>query len=100
MTAPDANSAVSHNSVFQETEDGANTPADDPALVQIIEYAYETAGTTTRRDLIIETQWNPSKLDKHLNRLETGGYVVLISESSNQMVLLMSRGEFVARREQ
>lgn len=100
MTAPEANSAASDNSVFQSPEERVNTPADDPALVQIIEYAYETAGTTTRRDLIIETQWNPSKLDKLLNRLKAEGYVVLISESSTPIVLLTSRGEFVARREQ
>jgi hypothetical protein len=42
MTAPDTNSAASDNFVFQETEDGVDTLANDHALVQIIEHAYET----------------------------------------------------------
>ena len=97
MTAPDINSAASDNSVFQGTEDGADTPANDSALVQIIEHAYETAGTTTRRDLKIESQWSSSELDKHLDRLEGEGYAELIGESNRQMLLLTNQGEFLAR---
>jgi hypothetical protein len=97
MTAPDTNSAVSDNSVFQGTEDGVDTPANDRALVQIIEHAYETAGTTTRRDLEIETQWNSAELDQLLHRLESEGHVELIGDTDQHMVVLTSRGELLAR---
>jgi len=97
MTAPTTNSAASDNSVFQETEDGVDTPANDLALVQIIEHAYETAGTTTRRDLEIETQWSAAELDQLLDRLESKEYAELIGDSDRQMVVLTNRGEFLAR---
>lgn len=98
MTAPDTNSVASDNSVFQGSEDRPDTPANDRALVQIIEYAYETASTTTRRDLEIETQWNTTELDQLLDRLEAIGYAELIGDSYRQMIVLTSRGEFLARR--
>jgi len=97
MTAPDTNSAASHNSIFQETEDGVTTPANDRALVQIIEHAYETAGTTTRRDLEIETQWSSTELDQLLDRLEAEGYAELIGDSNRQMLLLTNQGELLAQ---
>jgi hypothetical protein len=97
MTAPNPNSAASENSVFQETEDGIDTPANDPALVQIIEHAYETAGTTTRRDIDIETKWSATELDQVLDRLESEGYAELIGDSNRQMIVLTNRGEFLAR---
>lgn len=97
MTAPDINSAASDNSVFQGTEDGVDTPANDLALVQIIEHAYETPGTTTRRDLELETQWSAAELDQFLDRLESKEYAELIGDSDRQMVVLTNRGEFLAR---
>jgi len=97
MTAFDTNSAASDNSVFQGTEDGVYTPANDLALVQIIEHAFETAGTTTRRDLEIETQWSAAELDQLLDRLESKEYAELIGESDRQMVVLTNQGEFLAR---
>jgi hypothetical protein len=97
MTAPDINSAASDNSVFQGTEDGVDTPANDLALVQIIEHASETAGTTTRRDLEIETQWSAAELDQLLDRLESKEYAELVGDSDRQMVILTNRGEFLAR---
>jgi hypothetical protein len=97
MTAPDINSAASDNSVFQGTEDGVDTPANDLALVQIIEHAYETAGTTTHRDLEIETQWSAAELDQLLDQLESKEYAELIGDSDRQMVVLTNQGEFLAR---
>jgi len=97
MTAPNTNSAASDNSVFQGTEDGVDTPANDLALVQIIEYASETAGTTTRRDLKIESHWSSSELTQLLDRLEDAGYAELIGESNRQMLLLTNQGEFLAQ---
>ena len=97
MTAPDINSAASDNSVFQGTEDGVDTPANDLALVPIIEYASETAGTTTRRDLKLETQWSAAELDQLLDRLESKEYAELIGNSNQQMVVLTNRGEFLVR---
>ncbi|PGF14404.1 hypothetical protein CP556_21570 [Natrinema sp. CBA1119] len=98
MTAPNTNSAASNNSVFQGSEDRPDTPANDHALVQIIEYAYETASTTTRRDLEIETQWNTTELDQLLDRLEAIGCAELIGDSAHRMIMLTSRGEFLGRR--
>ena len=98
MTAPDTNSAGSDNSVFQGSEDRPDTPANDRALVQIIEYAYETASTTTRRDLEIETQWNTTELNQLLDRLEAIGYAELIGDSDRRRIVLTSRGEFLGRR--
>lgn len=98
MTAPDTNSAASDNSVFQGSGDRPDTPANDRALVQIIEYAYETASTTTRRDLEIETQWNTTELNQLLDRLEAIGYAELIGDSDRRMIVLMSRGELLGRR--
>ena len=97
MTALDINSAASDNSVFQGTEDGVDTQANDLALVQIIEHAYETASTTTRRDLAIETEWSAAELDQLLDRLEAKGYAEVIGDSNRQMIVLTSRGEFLAR---
>lgn len=97
MTAPNTNSAASDNSVFQGTEDGVDTPANDLALVQITEHAYETASTTTRRDLKIETRWSSAELDELLDQLEAKGYVELIGESERQMIVLTHQGEFLAR---
>lgn len=97
MTASYTNSAASDNSVFQGTEDGVDTPANDLALVQIIEHAYETAGTTTRRDLEIETQWSSAELKQLLDRLASKGYAELIGDSNRQMIVLTNRDEFLAR---
>jgi DNA-binding MarR family transcriptional regulator len=97
MTAPDTNSAVSDNSVFQGTEDGVTSPANDHALVQIIEHAYETAGTTTRRDLKLQTQWSSADLRQALDHLEARGYAESIGDAHRQMVILTSRGEGLAR---
>jgi len=98
MTAPDTNSAASDNSVFQGSENRPHTPANDRAFVQITKYTYETASTTTRRDLEIETQWNTTELDQLLDRLEAIGYAELIGDSDRQMIVLTSRGKFLARR--
>lgn len=98
MTALDTNRAASDNSVFQGSEDRPDTPANDRALVQIIEYVYETASTTTRRDLEIEAQWNTTELDQLLNRLEAIGYAELIGDSDHWMIMLTSRGEFLGWR--
>ena len=97
MIAPNTNSAASDNSVFQGSEDRPDTPANDRSLVQIIEYAYETASTTTRCDLEIETQWNATERDQLLDQLETIGYAELIGDSDRQMIVLTSRVEFLAR---
>lgn len=97
MTANDANSAASDNSVFQGTGDGVDNPANDRTLVQIIEYAAETAGTTTRRDLAIKTEWESVELTRLLDRLEAMGSAELIGESTRQMLVLTSRGESLAR---
>ena len=97
MTANDGNSAASDNSVFQGTEDGVDTPANDRALVQIIEHADETAGTTTRRELEFKTEWESVELTRLLDRLEAMGYAELIGESNRQMLVLTSRGESLAR---
>jgi len=97
MTAPDTNSAASDNSIFQWTEDGPDTPANDRAPIQIIEDAYETSGTTTCSDLTIETQWSTIELDQFFDRLEAIGYAGLISDLDRQMIVLMSRGQLLAR---
>ena len=97
MTAPNTNSAASDNSIFQGTEDGPDTPANGRAPIQIIEDAYETAGTTTCSDLTIETQWSTIEFDQFLDRLEAIGYAGLINDLDRQMIVLMSRGHLLAR---
>lgn len=98
MTASNTNSAASDISIFQETESRSYLPDNDRVLVQIIEYTYETASTTIRRDLEIETQWNTIELDQFLDRLEAIGYAEFIGDSYCQMIVLASRGEFLAPR--
>ena len=98
MTAPDTNSTASDNSVFQATEDRPDTPANDRVRVQIIEHAYESASTTTHRDLEFETQWNATELDQLLDRLEAIGYAESTGDSDCQMIILTGRGDFLARR--
>ena len=98
MTAADTNSTASDNSVFQATEDRPDTPANDRASVQIIEHEYETASTTTRRDLEFETQWNATELDQLLDRFEAIGYAESTGDSDCQMIIVTGRGDFLARR--
>jgi hypothetical protein len=98
MTAADTNGTASDNSVFQATEDRPDTPANDRARVQIIEHAYETASTTTRRDLEFETQWNATELDQLLDRFEAIGYAESTGDSDCQMIIVTGRGDFLARR--
>lgn len=97
MTANESSSAESENSVSQSARDGIQPSAHDPELVQIARCAYDTAGATTRQDLAVETGLLLTEIDELLQQLEAEGYADLIGESDRQVVLLTSRGEWLAQ---
>ena len=97
MTAPNTNSAASDNSVCQGTDDGVNTPANDDALVQIIDHTYETAGTTTRCDLETGAPWRSGERNQRRKQLEVEGDAELIGDSDRQLLLVGHQGKCLAR---
>jgi len=97
MTANENNSAESENSVFQSPEDSIHTSANDPVIVQLAQYAYETAGATTRRDLVTQTELSPSEIDEYLRRLSAAGYADFIGDLERRAVLLTNKGERFVR---
>lgn len=97
MTANQNNSAESENSVSRSASNLTYHSAHDSELVQIARYAYATAGATTRQDLAVETGLLLTEIDKYLQQLEAEGYADLIGEFDRQVVLLTSRGEWLAQ---
>ena len=97
MTANESSSAESENSVSQSAKDGIHPSAHDPELVRIAPCAYDAAGATTRQDLAVETGLLLTEIDELLQQLEAEGYADLIGELDRQVVLLTTRGEWLAQ---
>lgn len=97
MTANESSSAESENSVSQSARDGIHPSAHDPDLVRLARCAYDAAGATTRQDLAVETGLLLTEIDELLQQLEDEGYVELIGGLDRQVVLLTTRGEWLAQ---
>jgi len=97
MTANERSSAGSDNSVSQSVRDGIQPSAHDPELVRLARCAYDAAGATTRQDLAVETGLLLTEIDELLQQLEAEGYAELIGELDRQVVLLTTRGEWLAQ---
>jgi hypothetical protein len=97
MTANESSSAESENSVSQSAKDRIHPSAHDPELVRIARCAYDAAGATTRQDLAVETGLLLIEIDELLHQLESEGYADLIGELDRQVVLLTTRGEWLAQ---
>ena len=97
MTANNSSSAESENSVSDAVKDGIHPSAHDPELVRIARCAYDGAGATTRQDIAVETGLLLTEIDGLLQQLENEGYADLIGELDRQVVLLTTRGEWLAQ---
>lgn len=97
MTANECNSADSENSVSRSLGDRNHPSANDPELVRIARCAFNVAGATTRQDIVAETGLPPAEIDDRLDQLEAEGYADLIGEVDRRVVLLTTRGEWLAQ---
>ncbi|SNZ18197.1 hypothetical protein SAMN06269185_3290 [Natronoarchaeum philippinense] len=97
MTASETNRPESDNSVLQAYEDSPLTPDRDPRLQKIAQFAADRNGATTRRDLSIESDLQLREIDERLNRLAAGGYVEIVGDDVDCIVLLTAAGQQLAR---
>jgi len=63
---------------------------------RIVRHARNSGGSTTRRDLLLETDLSDEELETLLRRLADGGYVDLIGEAEHEAIVLTCRGEHLA----
>ena len=99
MTANDTNRVRSDNSVSRQVESTEKLSEHDARRRSIVEHAHEHGGTTTRRDLLTQTELSPEELNEHLPVLADGGYVDLVGDTEREAVLLTCRGGLLARGE-
>jgi len=100
MTANDTNRVRSDNSVSRRIESEEKLSEHDVrSRRSIVEHAHEHGGTTTRRDLLAQTELSPEELNEHLPLLADGGYVDLVGDTEREAVLLTCRGGLLARGE-
>jgi len=97
MTASDTNRPESDNSVLQAYEDSPLSPDQDPRLRKIVQFTADRHGATTRRDLSVESDLPLREIDKRLNRLAAGGYVEIIGDDADCIVILTAEGQQLAR---
>jgi len=92
MTANDTNRVGSDNSVSQPTEGRDKLSEHDTRSRCIVEHAHEHGGTTTRRDLLTQTDLSADELNSYLPLLADSGYVDLVGDAEREAVLLTCRG--------
>lgn len=96
MTANDTNRGESDNVVSRSVEDREKLSEHDARSRRIVEHAHEHGGTTTRRDLRIQTDISPDELNMYLPLLADSGYVDLIGDGAYESILLTCRGSLLA----
>jgi len=99
MTANDTNRVRSDNSVSRRVESTDTLSEHDTRSRSIVEHAHEHGGTTTRRDLLAQTELSPEELNEYLPLLADGGYVDLVGNAEREAILLTCRGGLLARGE-
>lgn len=95
MTANDNSRVRSHNSVSLQLEGDEGNSERDARARRIVEQTNE-GGTTTRKDLLKQTELTEDELDELLRVLAAAGYVDRIGEGVRESILLTHRGERVA----
>jgi len=96
MTANDTNRVGSDNSVSRSVEGTEKLSEHDVRSRRIVEHAHEHGGTTTRRDLLTQTEISLDELNKYLPLLADGGYVDLVGDGEHEAILLTCRGGLLA----
>jgi 6-phosphogluconolactonase (cycloisomerase 2 family) len=92
MTANDTNRVTSDNSVSQSAEGTEKHSEHDVRSRRIVEHAHEHGGTTTRRDLLAQTDLSLDEVNTYLPLLADSGYVDLIGDGDREAILLTCRG--------
>lgn len=97
MTAKDTNRVMSDNSVSRSDEGAEKLTEHDTRPRRIAEYAHKQGGSTTRRDLLAQTELTDKEVNEYLPLLADGGYVDLIGNAEREAILLTCRGGLLAR---